>query len=115
MLFWDGRAASLEEQAAGQLSDAKEMGNADLEAMVEEVKNIKGYQPYFDEAFDGEITLENILKPIGAFERTIVVNDTKFDRFLACDDQAMTDKEKFGMELFVTKVARAMRGPTSPI
>lgn len=103
VLFWDGRAASLEEQAAGPLSDAKEMGNTDLEAMVEEVKNIKGYQPYFDEAFDGEITLENILKAIGAFERTIVVNDTKFDRFLAGDDQAMTDEEKFGMELFVTK------------
>lgn len=103
VLFWDGRAGSLEEQAAGPLSDAKEMGNADLEAMVEEVKNIKGYQPYFDEAFDGEITLENILKAIGAFERTIVVNDTKYDRFMAGDDEAMTDEEKLGMELFVTK------------
>lgn len=103
VLFWDGRAASLEQQALGPLSDPGEMGNDDLNAMVEEIKNIPGYQPYFDKAFDGEITLDNILKAIGTFERSIQITDTPFDRFLAGDDNALTEEEKFGMEIFVGK------------
>lgn len=103
VLFWDGRATTLEQQALGPLTDAKEMGNDDLEAMVEEIKNIEGYKPYFDKAFDGEITLDNILKAIGTFQRSINIVDTPFDRFIAGDDNALTDEEKFGMEIFVDK------------
>lgn len=103
VLFWDGRASTLEQQALGPLTDAKEMGNEDLDALVDEIKAIEGYQPYFDKAFDGEITLDNILKAIGTFQRTINIVDTPFDRFIAGDDNALTDEEKFGMEIFVDK------------
>lgn len=101
-LFWDGRASSLEEQALGPIQDPNEM-NQTLEGLVETVESIEGYQPMFDEVFDGEITAENIAKAIAAFERTIIIDDTKHDQFIAGDNDALTEQEKFGMEIFVTK------------
>lgn len=101
-LFWDGRASSLEEQALGPIQNPMEM-NQTLDGLVETVEGIEGYQPMFDEVFDGKINAENIAKAIAAFERTIIVDDTKHDRFIAGDNDALTEQEKFGMEIFVTK------------
>lgn len=97
--FWDGRADSLEEQAAGPITSPIEM-NQDLDELVEELKEIDGYVERFDEAFEDGITADNILKAIAAFERTIVIDDTPFDRFLAGEYDAMTEQEIRGMEVF---------------
>ncbi|WP_096202969.1 cytochrome-c peroxidase [Bacillus sp. FJAT-45350] len=101
-LFWDGRASSLEAQALGPIQDEKEM-NQDLDTMVEQVEAVEGYKPHFNRAFDGEITVETIVKAIAAFQRTINIVDTAFDRFIAGDNDALDEREKYGMELYVTK------------
>lgn len=103
VLFWDGRATTLEEQALGPLTDPGEMGNEDLEAMVDGIRDIEGYHPYFEEAFDGEISLDTILKAIGTFQRTINIMNTKFDQFIAGDNDALSEEEKFGMEVYVNQ------------
>ncbi|WP_052342662.1 cytochrome-c peroxidase [Bacillus sp. EB01] len=100
--FWDGRAASLEEQALGPIENPNEM-NQKLDELIRELNAIPGYEELFVAAFGNGITKENIAKAIAAFERQIVVRDTPYDRFLEGENDALTDQEVRGLDLFVGK------------
>ncbi|HKR22730.1 MAG TPA: cytochrome-c peroxidase, partial [Pyrinomonadaceae bacterium] len=80
--FWDGRAATLEEQAKQPLLNPHEMGMTDEAALVARVSAITEYQKNFRRVFPREgITLNTIANAIAAFERSLVSNDAPFDRF----------------------------------
>lgn len=100
--FWDGRAKSLEEQALGPIQNPNEM-NQDLNQLVEELKAVEGYNEYFAAAFPDGITSTNIAKSIAAFERQVVVDDTRFDQFMEGDTNALTQQELHGLDLFAGK------------
>ena len=58
--FWDGRAATLEEQAKGPMANPIEMGNTH-EALVGRLQRIPGYRPMFAKAFGSEeITIDRV-------------------------------------------------------
>ncbi|GAB6041402.1 cytochrome-c peroxidase [Endothiovibrio diazotrophicus] len=100
--FWDGRAASLEEQAKGPVTNPIEMGMSDLDSAVSRLKRISGYQPYFDAAFGpGEnITADNMAKAIAAYERTQITPDSPYDRYVRGDKTALTAQQVRGMDGF---------------
>ena len=50
VLFWDGRAPSLEEQAKGPPLNPKEMGMPSLEAVAQRVREGDGYREMFRES-----------------------------------------------------------------
>jgi len=100
--FWDGRASSLEEQALGPITAEVEM-NQDLDELVDKLEAIPAYVEEFQTVFNSGITVENIAKALAAFQRTIVVTDTAFDRYLLGDDDAISKEAKEGMKLFVGK------------
>jgi cytochrome c peroxidase len=100
-LFWDGRAASLEEQALGPPVNPVEMGMPSLQAVEERVRSNPEYRPRFAAAFgDDAITSDRIAKAIAAFERTLVTTDTPYDRFVGGDLDALTPQQLRGMGLF---------------
>ena len=77
--FWDGRADSPEEQAAGPIANPIEMGNTHENA-VKTIKGIKGYRLQFDKIFPGEeISIDTITKAIANFERAIVTGPAPYD------------------------------------
>ncbi|QRK08326.1 cytochrome-c peroxidase [Archangium violaceum] len=101
--FWDGRAANLEEQAKGPILNPVEMAMPSEERVVETVKSIPGYVTAFQKAFPGEadpVTYDNLAKAIGAFERQLVT-PSRFDKFLAGDDKALSAAEKVGLQKFL--------------
>lgn len=101
--FWDGRAATLEDQAKGPVLNPVEMAMADEASVVKVLKSIPGYAPLFKKAFPGEaepISYDNMAKAIGAFERTLVT-PSRFDKFLGGDEKALSDPEKKGLELYL--------------
>ncbi|HRB71676.1 cytochrome c peroxidase [Flavobacterium sp. WV_118_3] len=103
IFFWDGRAASLEDQARFPIVDTKEMNNH-MDIAVKTIKKIKGYQPLFEKAFgDGKVTEEKIFKAIATFERTVVSRKSRFDKFIEGDSTQLSDKEVAGLHLFRTK------------
>ncbi len=104
--FWDGRAASLEEQALGPVANPIEMGNTH-EAMVMTITNIKGYGPYFKESFGTEeVTGERIAQAIAAYERTRMSGNSPYDRWRRSKDEtAVSTQAKQGHELFFGKAA----------
>ena len=102
--FWDGRAASLEEQAKGPLVNPIEMGNESLDDVVQRVGSIKGYRKYFREAFgDEEISIDHIAKSIADYERTRMSGNSPWDRWQNGDEDAVSEEIKNGHEIFFEK------------
>jgi cytochrome c peroxidase len=102
--FWDGRAASLEDQALGPIENPIEMGNTHT-AMIETLSKIQGYRPYFREAFGSEaITTERVAKAIADYERTRMSGNSAWDRWRrGRDETAVSADVKLGHELFHDK------------
>ncbi|HMG36189.1 MAG TPA: parallel beta-helix domain-containing protein [Blastocatellia bacterium] len=103
MQFWDGRAPDLEEQARGPITSDIEM-NENPETLVTELKAIPEYANRFDAAFQGSggsgVTMDNVLKAIASFERTLTANNSPFDHFVAGNVNALTPEQKRGFNLF---------------
>lgn len=76
--FWDGRAASLEEQAVGPIANPIEMGNTHENA-VKTIKGIPGYAKQFEKIFDDGVTIDNVGKALATFERAIVTAPAPYD------------------------------------
>jgi len=76
--FWDGRAASLEEQAKGPIQNPIEMGNSH-EVAVKTISEIPGYVIQFEKVFGGPVNIDNIAKAIASFERAVVTGPSPFD------------------------------------
>ena len=114
VFFWDGRAASLENQALGPITDPVEMAATET-ISIKNIKKIKGYKPYFREAFgDEKITIARILKAIATYERTITSKKSKFDSFIEGKSDIFTDEEVIGLHLFRTK-ARCINCHNTPL
>jgi len=97
--FWDGRAASLEEQAAGPVTNPIEMGMKSWDDVVVRLKTIEGYQTAFEAAFGPDsISKDNATKAIAAYERTLITPNSAYDRYVAGDQNALTDQQIRGME-----------------
>lgn len=113
-LFWDGRAASLEDQALAVFENGNEM-HASGEHVVATLRGIAGYREPFAKAFgEAEPNLANTLRAIADFERTLVSDGSSaFDRFLGGDQAALSDEALRGLHLFRTKArcANCHHGP----
>jgi len=100
--FWDGRAASLEEQAVGPMTNPVEMAMPDHDVVVKRIQDSGDYAPYFAETFgDDTITIDRIGKAIADYERTRFSGNSPWDRWQAAPDpedaaidvDAVTDME----------------------
>jgi cytochrome c peroxidase len=98
--FWDGRAGSLEDQARLPLVNRNEMGNHSLDEVTSRVASIPEYARDFERVFGSALTIDNIAKAIGAFERTLVSANSPLDRYLAGDVNAMNESARSGLALF---------------
>jgi len=100
--FWDGRAATIEEQAKGPILNPAEMAMPDAAAAVAVLKAVPGYEVAFRKAFPTErdpVTYDNVGIAIGAFERRLVT-PARWDRYLEGDRSALTSAEVRGLKLF---------------
>jgi cytochrome c peroxidase len=100
--FWDGRAATLEDQAKGPVVNPVEMGMKDLNAAMDRIRRIDGYRPYFVSAFGtgDTLTADNAAKAIAAYERTLITPGSAYDRYVTGDSTALTAHQVRGMRLF---------------
>lgn len=100
--FWDGRAASLEEQAKGPVVAAVEMGMANLDAAIARVRAIPGYREAFARVFGGDnpVSVENASRAVAAFERTLITTNSPFDRWSRGETGAMTAQQVRGWQQF---------------
>ncbi|HEY7533302.1 MAG TPA: cytochrome c peroxidase [Nitrospiraceae bacterium] len=100
--FWDGRAGSLEEQAIGPIHNPIEMAETH-ETVVPKIAKIAGYQKQFRAVFGKDVSLQSIAEAIAAFERTIVSQNSAFDKYVIGERAAMDEAAVRGMDLFKGK------------
>ncbi len=101
--FWDGRAKDVEAQALGPILNPVEMAMKDEAAVLAVLKSMPEYVTAFKKAFPTDkepLTYVNAGRAMGAFERTLVT-PSRFDKYLAGDDAALTDAERAGLAKFL--------------
>ncbi len=98
--FWDGRAASLEEQVQGPITNPIEMAYT-VEGCVDTLQKISEYPALFRAAFgDPAISFERVTLAIATFERTILSGNSPYDRYKAGDKSALSESAKRGEKTF---------------
>jgi cytochrome c peroxidase len=120
--FWDGRAASLEAQAKGPVTNPIEMGMKSWDDVVARLKAIPGYPQAFAAAFGGAdaISADNAAKAIAAYERTLITPNSAYDKYVGGDKSALTEQQVRGMQTFADvgcvscHSGPAFNGPTLP-
>jgi cytochrome c peroxidase len=100
IFMWDGRLATLEEQALGPIQAAGEM-NMPLDQLMVRLASIPEYKPQFDAAFpkDG-MTPKTLAAAIATYERTVVSEHAPFDAWIEGNEKAIPEEAKRGFELF---------------
>ncbi len=102
-LFWDGRAASLEEQAKLPILNPIEMAQPDDKAVLAAIAKDPTYAPAFQAAFGRAPTYDDVGRAIAAFERTLVFLSAPFDRFAVGQAEAISADARAGFALFQGK------------
>jgi cytochrome c peroxidase len=121
--FWDGRAATLEDQAKGPPANPIEMGMESLDAVATRIQQVPGYKPYFDKAFGkgDNINIDNIAKAIASYERTLITPNSPYDRYVRGNEKALDQQQVRGMQKFAATGCTACHsganfdGPTLPV
>jgi cytochrome c peroxidase len=98
--FWDGRAATLEEQAAGPVHNPVEMGS-NWDEVVAKLSQDAAYRDAFQRIYADGMRGENIADAIATFERSLLTPDSPFDRFLLGDETALGELERAGYRRFL--------------
>lgn len=111
--FWNARAKTLEEQAAGPIQAHFEM-NMTQEEVVKRLQESSEYVQLFNTVFENEpaVSFENVQKALASYERTLLTRGS-LDEFLEGNNDAMNSKAKKGFELFLTKGCKGCHAGTS--
>ena len=98
--FWDGRAKTLAEQAAGPPLNPVEMASTSFDEIIAKLAQDKQMVEAFKALYPDGITEANITNAIEEFERTLVTPNSQFDKWLLGNNEALTAEELRGYELF---------------
>lgn len=103
-LFWDGRRATLEEQAGDPFVNPVEHGLGDHNEILRSVRAdpsyISGFRKAFGVAADA-IRMNHVSEAIAAFERSLLAGDSPFDRYeYGRDPNALSPAAVRGLALF---------------
>ena len=98
--FWDGRAATLAEQAAGPPLNPMEMASTSFDEIVAKLEKDRSFAKAFCEVYPEGLNQQTITDAIEQFEMTLTTPNSAFDKWLRGDDEALTAEELRGYELF---------------
>ncbi len=101
--FWDGRAKTLEEQAALPIVNTVEMGQPSLDAAVARIAAIGEYQRAFRRVFGRPPNGPDLLRAIASYERTQLAFDSPFDHYISGDKNAIDASATRGWIVFNTR------------
>jgi len=98
--FWDGRAKTLADQAAGPPLNPVEMASDSFDQIIAKLQADRKFAKAFTAVYPDGITQANITDAIEQYERTLITPDSPFDKWLRGDDSALTAEQVEGYELF---------------
>lgn len=100
IFMWDGRLASLEEQALGPIQSPGEM-NMPIDQLMDRLTSVPEYKPLFDTAFPNQgIKVKTLAAAIATYERLVVSERAPFDAWIDGNEKAISEEAKRGFALF---------------
>ncbi len=110
-LMWDGAARHLELQPIAPISNPVEMGET-LAQVVEKLRRHRDYPRLFAAAFGSpEIDSRRLLRALAQFTGTLISDDSRYDRFIGGDAQALSALEQRGLAVFRSHCAACHAEP----
>jgi len=102
VLYWDGRAPSLEGQLLDHLRDPQISRAPNLGTTVDWLLADAGYRRDFAAAFPGDdpVTGDNLARALASFLRSLLTPDSPFDRYLGGERSALSASARRGMQIF---------------
>jgi cytochrome c peroxidase len=98
--FWDGRASTLEDQALGPIHNPIEMGS-NVREVIDKLSLDPHYQQAFRQNYPDGMTAANIAAAIATYERSLITANSRFDRYLRGETDALVREEIEGYRRFV--------------
>ncbi|WP_028240887.1 cytochrome-c peroxidase [Stutzerimonas azotifigens] len=101
--FWDGRAGDLQAQAKGPVQASVEM-NSTPDRVEATLRSMPEYVEAFAKAFPNSaepVSFDNMATALEAFEVSLITPHSPFDRYLGGDLNALDEKQKQGLALFM--------------
>src|SRR3984957_1298433 len=99
-MFWDGRAATLEDQAKLPILNPIEMGHPDGASAVKALEADPAYVGLFQKAYSRGPNYEDVGRAIATFERTLIFLNAPFDKYVTGDSSAISPAAQRGLVLF---------------
>jgi cytochrome c peroxidase len=97
--FWDGRAATLQDQAGGPPMNPVEMASTSWNQIVAKLQQDPALTAQFTQVYPDGWSGKNITDAIAEFEKTLLT-PSRFDAYLRGDKHALNSEELHGYELF---------------
>jgi len=102
VLYWDGRAESLEQALESHLLDKTVMAMPSQQLMTQKIAAIKAYVELFDASFpDQGVNFKNITRALASYIRSLKTPDSAFDAYLQGNKQALSTSAQRGFKTFV--------------
>ena len=98
--FWDGRAATLADQAAGPPLNPVEMGSKTFDEIAAKLSADAGFKKRFLASYPEGINEKTITHAIAEYEKTLLTPNSPFDRYLKGEKSAMTADQIEGYAIF---------------
>lgn len=98
--FWDGRAATLAEQAAGPPLNPVEMGSKSFDEIAARLSADADFNKRFLASYPEGLNEKTITDAIAEYEKTLLTPNSPFDRYLKGDKGAMTAEQIEGYAIF---------------
>jgi len=99
---WDGAAATLEQEFMQHVVDPDIMGLDSVDVLLARLREIPAYREQFETVFSSTpITIYQVAQAVAAFERTLVIKDAPYDRYLMGDETAISDQAQRGFASFI--------------
>lgn len=96
--FWNGKSKNLKEQALEPITDPLKMASK-LKDVIKKLKGSK-YRREFIKIYKDGVTQDNLADAIAEFEKALITPNSKFDKYLRGDDNAISKQEKRGYKAF---------------
>jgi cytochrome c peroxidase len=101
LMFWDGRAKSLEDQVLFPIRDHNEM-NLPIHNAIGKLEKSKKYTAWFWQVFKTKPTEKLLGEAVAAFESTLETSNSRFDLYNRNKGE-MTPDEIAGQKIFIGK------------
>jgi cytochrome c peroxidase len=100
---WEGKFTRVDQQINAALAHPQVMDMGEEADLIARLGEVPQYRAMFQNAFGDGPTQQHIIQALAAYIGTLTTGNSPFDRYARGDKQALSDRQKSGLALFIGK------------